>query len=471
MRRWLVVLAVLSLLSSLPGIAVAGRPDRFSDDTTYLFCDGLEATDGSTVFAYAEVSQTFGAFGDLAVWAPGAGGDPTVISMDATASLSGGGSSMTASYSLVTFDPSQDPPFGDPAGTATLSATLTPVGDPQAFDESFQDGNRIVRQAGTRQALEVTGELVLPGGATADLAGACFGEHLVITVFGTNPAQAPASLVYHRDELTLSCHWQSGDLFIDLFASADESGAFSDIFVGSEEAFGFGSSDALLTDAEYSAAFTIEGDFSGSAEAAAVLTPTGQRVHSRDVFGGETFKLVGEVLAVDGVLDLALDGTDPVSLAMDAESCTAVDGRSTDHLLDPRGPKGKPLANDTPDGAIALEIGQTDSVLTGGNAFDPEAACADDLGELPITYTAWWTFTGSGDDVTVSTAGSGFDTIVGVYVLDAGSLAQVGCVDDVVDPEFSLEAAITIGTDPGVTYYVQAGGYGGSTGKLVVSVY
>lgn len=470
MRRWLVVPAVLSLLSSLPGIAVAARPDSFSDDTTYLFCDGLEATDGSTVFAYAEVSQTFGGFGDLAIWAPGAEGDPSVVSIDASASLSGDGSSLTASYSLVTFDPTQDPPFGDPAGTATLSASLAPVGEPQAFDDSFRDGNRVVRQTGTRQALEVSGEVTLPGGATADLAGACFGEHLLITFFGTNPAQTPASLVYHRDELTLSCHWESGGLFVDLFASADESGAFSDLFVSSEEAFGFASTDAQLTDAAYSASFTFQGDFSGSAEAAATLTPTGERIHSRDVFGGETFKRVGELLAVDGSVDLALDGLDPMTLPMDAESCMAVDGRSTDHFVDPRGPKAKPLANDTPDGAIALAIGGSDSVVTGGNAFDPEAACADEVGELPITYTAWWTFTGDGGDVTVSTAGSDFDTIVGVYVLDAGSLVQVGCVDDVVDPEFSLQAAITVGTEADVTYYIQAGGYGGSTGKLVVSV-
>ena len=42
----------------------------------------------------------------------------------------------------------------------------------------------------------------------------------------------------------------------------------------------------------------------------------------------------------------------------------------------------------------------------------------------------------------------------------------MGCVDDVFDPEFSLQGRITVDTVAGTTYYVQAGGFGGSTGRL-----
>jgi hypothetical protein len=43
-------------------------------------------------------------------------------------------------------------------------------------------------------------------------------------------------------------------------------------------------------------------------------------------------------------------------------------------------------------------------------------------------------------------------------------------VDDVVDPTFTLQARVTIDTVAGVTYYVQAGGFGGSTGRLQLVV-
>ena len=74
---------------------------------------------------------------------------------------------------------------------------------------------------------------------------------------------------------------------------------------------------------------------------------------------------------------------------------------------------------------------------------------------------------GTGDPVTVDTAGSDFDTIVGVYVEEEGSLVPIGCVDDI---EESLQAAITVDTTVGVTYLVQAGGFGGQTGTLVLTI-
>jgi len=79
--------------------------------------------------------------------------------------------------------------------------------------------------------------------------------------------------------------------------------------------------------------------------------------------------------------------------------------------------------------------------------FLPLKVIKDRLDEVPFGHTAWWTFTGSGGDVTMDTAGSDFDTVVGVYVLNGGAFEQVGCVDDVFDPETeegSLQAAITV---------------------------
>ena len=104
------------------------------------------------------------------------------------------------------------------------------------------------------------------------------------------------------------------------------------------------------------------------------------------------------------------------------------------------------------------------SVVTSGTDAEAEATCADDEGEFPIGHTAWWTFEGTGDPVTVDTAGSDFDTVVGVYVEEEGILVPIGCVDDI---EESLQAAITVDTTAGVTYFVKASGFDGKAGTLV----
>jgi hypothetical protein len=92
--------------------------------------------------------------------------------------------------------------------------------------------------------------------------------------------------------------------------------------------------------------------------------------------------------------------------------------------------------------------------------------------DVPIGHTGWWTFTGNGGEVTIDTAGSTFDTVVGVYVMDGEELVQVGCVDDVADGAGggTAQAVITVGTDADVTYFVQAGGFSSSTGQLELSV-
>jgi hypothetical protein len=100
--------------------------------------------------------------------------------------------------------------------------------------------------------------------------------------------------------------------------------------------------------------------------------------------------------------------------------------------------------------------------------LDPEAACSfvfedeefEEIFELPIGKTVWYTVEGTGEPITVSTAGSHFDTILGVYTSNGDSLEQVACVDDVFDGGFSLQAEVTFESELGETYFLQAGGFG-----------
>ncbi len=482
MRRALAILAALSLLTAaLPGVAAAARAERFSDVRTSLFCDALSVGDNSA-FLSIDVSEVFGTFSSLAVWEPPAEpftDSPSIISGDAVISLSADGTSLTATFELWTFDPNNEPPFGDFIGEATLAASLAPLGEPEPFSFTSKEGNRLIRVEGVRQALSVEGELALPDGSIGDLS-TCGAFTESVTFFGTNPAGLPASFVSRFEQTSLSCHWETDGTFVDLFAFSDEFGTFSDLFISSETSFVSDfSEDAVLTTTAYSAAFdlvTEQGEPAGTATASAVLTPTGEKFHTIDRQGGFTFKFHGELISVDGTLQLSTGAGDQ-TLTMDDESCDASTGRGMFHSVSPKGPKPGPLPNDTPEGAEPIRLGHTVRVVTGGLAPEPEAPCVagtdPETGEeffIPISYTAWWTFAGTGGDVTVSTEGSNFDTVIAVYVLEDGEFVQVACVDDVFEPEFSLQAEVTIATEEGVTYYIQAGGFAGSTGRLRLTV-
>lgn len=450
----------------------AAPSQRVSDTEHILFCEGLTGA-GGTAFLVLGESEQFGSFADAAFWPPDAPppNDPAWIAM--TGDVDFDGTSVTATLLMVEYVPSpEEPPFGDPVGNAIVEATLTPDGDPQAY--RFQDkfGNQVFRREGTFQAYSVDGTLTMPNGAgTFDLSP-CVAFSDTYTQF-TN---APASFVARFSSFDLSCGWETENGFISLFATANEFGGFSDLFIvdGDDIYSGFPSGEVTLTPDAFEASYEIVraddgGEPVGSATASATLTP-GDRINERFVFGSSKTHIVGQQYLVDGSLSVTLDGTTTV-LAMDETSCFAADITITDHFSPRQGPKGRPLPNDGPEGALPIAIGETITVRnTGGTAFEPEAPCIASFPEgdfeVPLGHTAWWTFTGTGSPVTVDTAGSDFDTVAGVYVDDGGTLTQVGCNDD----DEGLQARLTVSTEAGVTYYVQVGGFGGQTGTLVLTV-
>jgi hypothetical protein len=83
--------------------------------------------------------------------------------------------------------------------------------------------------------------------------------------------------------------------------------------------------------------------------------------------------------------------------------------------------------------------------------------------EIPVGYTVWYAFVGTGDPVTIDTSGSDYDTVAAVYTRSGTTYSPVvdGCVDDTPTAPFgrSLQAVVTIPTLAGTTYYVQVGGF------------
>ena len=476
MRRVVASIGGMALAVSLLAAPVAAAPaQRISDTESVLFCEGITGDAGS-VFLFAAESETFGSFADLAFWAAPSlpeTSNPTWIAVSGSADFDG--TSVTASFDIVEFEipvSPEDPPFGDPVGTATLEATLTPIGDPQPYSINDHSGNQTFRREGVAQEFSVAGTLTLPEGLTFDLSS-CTASHDTYTAF----SNAPASHIHRASQLVLDCHWEVDGAFISLFAVADEFGGFSDVFVsGSDlELRGVPIGPATLTTEAYEASFDLfdatdptASDPVGSADASAVLIPGG-RVNEKFSFGNSMVHITGQSYVVDGMLTLTTADT-TYELPMDAESCFAADQRVTELFSPRQGPRGRPLPNDAPDAALPIAIGETTTVRTGGAALESEAPCIGELGgevvEFPIGKTGWWTFEGTGGDVTIDTAGSDYDTVLGVYTDDGGGLVPIGCVDDVD----SLQARITISTEAGVTYYVQAGGLFGDSGTLVLTV-
>ncbi|MGH2385398.1 MAG: hypothetical protein ACRDGB_10165 [Candidatus Limnocylindria bacterium] len=463
-------------MTLLAAPVTAAPAQRISDTESVLFCEGITNDEGS-VFAFAIESEMFGSFGDLAFWAAPSSpetSDPTWVSVSGSAEFEG--TSVTARFDLVEyeFQPNpEDPPFGDPVGTATLEATLTAIGDPQAYNVDERNGNQVFRREGVVQEFSVEGTLDLPEDISFDLSS-CGAVRDTFTAF----SNSPASSIFRSSQFTLDCFWEVDGAFVSLFGFADEFGTFSGLFVSGPEIelFAAPTAPVTLTTEAYEASFDLFDaldpaavDPVGSADASATLTPAG-RINERFSFDNVKIHITGQSYDVDGTLSLTTpDAT--YELPMDSESCFAADQRVTEHVSPRQGPKGKPLPNDGPDGALPLAIGDSVTVRTGGTALEPEAPCIGEFEgqevEFPIGKTAWWTFEGTGGDVTVDTAGSDFDTVLGVYTDDGGGLVPIGCVDDV---EESLQARITVGTEAGVTYYLQAGGFAGQAGTLVLSL-
>jgi hypothetical protein len=125
---------------------------------------------------------------------------------------------------------------------------------------------------------------------------------------------------------------------------------------------------------------------------------------------------------------------------------------------------GKAPVNDAPDGALTLDARATTTAQIKATANPRQAERIFEPPEeepfpLPFGKTLWYTFGGNGPEMVVDTAGSDFDTVLGIYTADVEPLA---CSDDVPHDTggFTLQAAAAIPTVEGETYLVQVGGFG-----------
>ncbi len=476
MRRLIAILAALVLIAAIPAAVTAKKAIKETDHFVSINCDGIAPTSGSGfLFLGVSISDSFGPDAGVEMWnAASPVGPPDVFrDFETPVQASYVGGVFTASIPLANTS-------GDPAGTGTVQATLTPVGEPFPIDDNFRFGNVTERFTGLVQPLAAEGTAMI-GGKTFDLAE-CFAEDTQVTTFRTNP-----------------------NSFVERFATADTNCTIENADGTIGAMFIDATSDDVFVDA-----FLFEGPGSPVAANGTVPLVDGSGSGNLDLYDPET----GEPLGGTASIDLALTAGDSYSYVLndgsgkqvvrgqlidvegtltfpglssfDLTDCVAFAGEAKNSFHNPQGPKpmGKAPANDPPSGALHLSVGGKTSQATRAAALDQEAdyPCMvfDDpfSGEtevIPVEHTVWFTITGTGGAITVDTAGSDFDTVAGAYVSDgSGGFTNISCVDDVpLDPiGRTLQSAVTFPTAVGTTYYVQIGGFPGfqSYGNLRVAV-
>lgn len=170
-----VVATTAAWLAAAPG-ALAGPAERI--DNTVIDVSCVFATDeGDFVYLIASGSEE------------GSGSSMFVESPDGEIVLVGDGGSASFGPEFSATVSLHDGTTGEPAGEATVEATMTPLGDPVVNEVRERDGNQWTRGTVTitEFAVDAT-SVVVPGYSVQPDPLACAGDEVVFDLFTTNPA-------------------------------------------------------------------------------------------------------------------------------------------------------------------------------------------------------------------------------------------------------------------------------------------
>lgn len=334
-----------------------------------------------------------------------------------------------------------------PAAPATVDLTLTRLGEPETFrDRPNTNENVRVETVSSTQRVSVSGSVSVAG-STYAISG-CEGTHETYVSRTTTPDSTVGG-IGSGGSYEAFCLLGDGQGAMQLLRDGKDSAGFFETF-GEPSAFGE-IVEAVWRPGELRGTYTVDGGGTAAARVTAgELLDDGKVVESLGPFR-RTFSY--EQYAASGRLELS-DGT-----GWDL-TCELLVTTGMSMLHSPSGPA---VDNDAPDDAIPLADGETVELRTGSTvrAAEVGTACA----ESELSHTVWYSVEGSGADVTVDTTGSGFDTVVAVYVDAGGELLEIACGNDDED----AFAAVTWLAEAGMEYLVQVGGPDGHSGRLVLS--
>jgi len=169
----------------------------------------------------------------------------------------------------------------------------------------------------------------------------------------------------------------------------------------------------------------------------------------------------------DGITDLVTANDDDQTVSVLPNSLffvQVVDNEATGTILNDDAVSA--AGNDNFAGAAPVATGSTTNQNTGTATLEtgePDP-CATSIGA-----TVWfrWIPATSGTAV-IDTDGSDYDTVLGVYTGDSlAALSLLACDDD---SGAGVQSLVSFAAIAGTTYWIQAGGFGGNSGNLVLDV-
>jgi hypothetical protein len=479
MRKGLIASLAVSLVILFAVPAGADPPLVESFERFSFSCD-LSGENGDG-FVFVE-SEDFGeglfSFADAFIWLPGSTPfeeEPDLFSDFEGVEVIIEGDQVAATIPMIFAE------TGEPDGTLTLEGTVGALLGEETFSERFREGNRWVEFTETIQFFEASAVVTLDG---APFETSCTAERSQVESRSTNPH----AMRIDFEDAFVECFGIEGTdgSTLNLFAGEFENDAFIDLEIfgpngenGEHEENGesvpafFGSAEIAGLSGTINVDVPLFDPFDGEEPVAvADVTMTvdeGETITSNIVFQDGMVKEMETELLISGSVVLDVDGR-----TYDLDGCFGSRFEARGLVNEAAGPqeKGRTPVNDAPEGAVALDIGKRANQQTKAASPEPEEQCSiefdfedehEENGEsfdLPLGKTVWYSVEGDGGPVTVSTSGSNFDTILGVYVADGETIQQVDCVDDVFGEGVSLQAEVTWDTAPGQTYLIQAGGFG-----------
>ena len=440
--------------------ANAGRPSEETFSFSVFSCE--LAGEGIRGFVSVFAEDGFGTFVESALWlgdSDPAIDPPDLFSDPESSTASFGETEVTAQALMVDLE------SGEPAGAVMLTGTIGQLLSESSFSDRFREGNRWVEVEETTREFEASAEVTFDSVA---LEAICLSTSTEGVFRSTNPHALRISFT----EAFVECFGVPGSegSTLNLFAGEFADGAFVDMQVLSDgevpDLVGGTELSGLIGLTEVDVPLFDPLDETQTTTAALSMLVEPGAVTQSEIIGQDIrVKEIATELLVSGSVEIEIDGEVFV-----LEGCFGSQFEVRGLFNDASGPKesGQAPKNDDPAGAVALSAGSKYNQQTKAAAAEPEQPCEPFPGEaLPLGKTVWYTVEGTGGPVTIDTAGSNFDTIVGVYSAD---LEQIACVDDVFDAGFSLQSRVTWDTGPGELYLVQVGGFAAEYGLLKVQV-
>lgn len=467
MNKVTAVAVAVSLLFVLAVPVSAGPPVEESVDFVGFSCELSGEAGSGFVSVFSE--DGFG-FADAAVWLGDS--EPFVDEPDLFSDFEGAeivitGDEVSAVIPMVFTE------TGEPDGTLIVDGLIGDLLDEEVFSERFREGNRWVEFTETIQFFAATAEVTLDD---TPLEASCSAERGDVEFRSTNPH----ALRIDFEDAFIDCGVVGSDgSTLNLFAGEFGGEAFLnlEIFPAGVDGNGefeppelFGSAEIGHLSGDINVIVPLFDPFDDEepvTEAHVSMTVAeGDTTVSDIVFQDGKAKETETQLLVSGAVHIALDDR-----SYDLGGCVGSRFEAGGIFNDAEGPKmsGPAPDNDAQEGATPLSIGDHATQQTKAAVLDPEAPCSivfeeedfENAFDLPMGKTVWYTVEGTGGPITVSTAGSNFNTILGVYTADGeGGFEQVACVDDLFDGGFSLQAEVVFESELGQTHFLQAGGFG-----------